>query len=90
MTARHRGLLAATPTAPSRPPPGRPGLQDRARYYAVVYLNQMVLSHRQPPGQKQGESWAAATAKSSCCLPMSYLQQKMRSALCGAWHTVQQ
>jgi hypothetical protein len=26
----------------------RPGLQDRARYYAVVYLNQMVLNHKQP------------------------------------------
>lgn len=24
----------------------RPGLTDRARYYAVVYLNQMVLSHK--------------------------------------------
>lgn len=26
----------------------RPGLQERARYYAVVYLNQMVLNHKQP------------------------------------------
>ncbi len=25
----------------------RPGLQERARYYAVVYLNQMVLNHKQ-------------------------------------------
>ncbi|EFN54473.1 hypothetical protein CHLNCDRAFT_52919 [Chlorella variabilis] len=44
----------------------RPGLQDRARYYAVVYLNQMVLSHKQQqqqqqqqqPGQGQGGSLA--------------------------------
>eukprot|EP00889_Picochlorum_renovo_P007097 jgi/Picre1/34127/NNA_001602.t1 len=27
----------------------RPGLQDRARYYAVVYLNQIVLSNRDKP-----------------------------------------
>lgn len=32
----------------------RPGLADRARYYCVVYLNQMVLSHR----ESQGESMA--------------------------------
>ena len=31
----------------------RPGLQDRARYYAVVYLNQMVLSHKQQQQQQQ-------------------------------------
>jgi ribosome biogenesis protein MAK21 len=29
----------------------RPGLKDRARYYAVVYLNQIVLSNRDAPGQ---------------------------------------
>ena len=29
----------------------RPGLSDRARYYAVVYLNQMVLSHREGQGE---------------------------------------
>ena len=29
-------------------PARRPGLQERARYYAVVYLNQMVLNHKQP------------------------------------------
>mmetsp|Transcript_8714 Transcript_8714/g.18540 ORF Transcript_8714/g.18540 Transcript_8714/m.18540 type:complete len:1163 (-) Transcript_8714:938-4426(-) len=28
----------------------RPGLQDRARYYAVVFLNQMVLSHKESEG----------------------------------------
>ena len=27
----------------------RPGLKDRARYYAVVYLNQIVLSGKDPP-----------------------------------------
>ena len=28
----------------------RPGLQERARYYAVVFLNQMVLSHKASEG----------------------------------------
>lgn len=32
----------------SLPSACRPGLQERARYYAVVYLNQMVLNHKQP------------------------------------------
>jgi ribosome biogenesis protein MAK21 len=27
----------------------RPGLKDRARYYAVIYLNQIVLSSKDPP-----------------------------------------
>ena len=27
----------------------RPGLQERARYYAIVFLNQLVLSHRVSP-----------------------------------------
>lgn len=27
----------------------RPGLKDRARYYAVIYLNQIVLSAKDPP-----------------------------------------
>ena len=27
----------------------RPGLQDRARYYAIVFLNQMVLTHKDAP-----------------------------------------
>jgi len=29
----------------------RPGLKDRARYYAVVYLNQIVLEKRDAPGR---------------------------------------
>ena len=28
----------------------RPGLQERARYYAIVFLNQMVLSHKVSEG----------------------------------------
>ncbi|KAL4421400.1 hypothetical protein ABPG75_010691 [Micractinium tetrahymenae] len=36
----------------------RPGLQDRARYYAVVYLNQMVLSHKQAAQAAPGGSLA--------------------------------
>ena len=28
----------------------RPGLQARARYYGVIFLNQMVLSHRPEQG----------------------------------------
>ena len=34
--------------------PCRPGLQERARYYAVVYLNQMVLTHKPPAQQQKG------------------------------------
>ena len=28
----------------------RPGLKDRAQYYAVIFLNQMVLSHKDLEG----------------------------------------
>ena len=28
----------------------RPGLKDRAQYYAVIFLNQMVLSHKDSEG----------------------------------------
>lgn len=28
----------------------RPGLQERARYYAVIFLNQLVLSHQESHG----------------------------------------
>ncbi|KAI3423892.1 hypothetical protein D9Q98_009726 [Chlorella vulgaris] len=38
----------------------RPGLQERARYYCVVYLNQMVLSHRQ---QQQGKAGQGSLAR---------------------------
>ena len=57
------------PTPPHLPRPAlirqverfvfRPGLSDRARYYAVVYLNQMVLSHREGQGEA-GRAGAAA------------------------------
>ena len=33
--------------------PRRPGLQERARYYSVVYLNQMVLTHKPAAAQQQ-------------------------------------
>ncbi|KAI7841479.1 hypothetical protein COHA_004873 [Chlorella ohadii] len=36
----------------------RPGLQERARYYAVVYLNQMVLNHKQQAQAAAGGSLA--------------------------------
>ena len=32
----------------------RPGLQERARYYCAVFLNQLVLSHN--PAQGDGKS----------------------------------
>lgn len=28
----------------------RPGLTDRARYYSVVFMNQLVLSHKESEG----------------------------------------
>ena len=34
----------------------RQGLQERARYYGVVFLNQMVLSHRTDQGAASGLS----------------------------------
>ena len=36
-------------------PSCRPRLQERARYYAVVYLTQMVLHHKQGMQAGQGE-----------------------------------
>ena len=36
----------------------RQGLQERARYYGVIFLNQMVLSHRPDQGE----------ARSHCCM----------------------
>ena len=41
----------------------RQGLQERARYYGVVFLNQMVLSHR----TEQGEAWASVALCICCC-----------------------
>lgn len=32
----------------------RPGLKDRAQYYAVIFLNQMVLSHKDSEGVLPG------------------------------------
>lgn len=39
----------------------RQGLQERARYYGVIFLNQMVLSHHESQGQ------------ASCLLPVTCL-----------------
>lgn len=38
----------------------RPGLQERARYYAVIFLNQLVLSHQESHGAPSTLSHAHA------------------------------
>ncbi len=39
----------------------RPGLQDRARYYCIVFLNQMVLSHKV-------RQWIVVRWRLGCCV----------------------
>lgn len=43
----------------------RPGLQERARYYAVVYLNQILLSHKQVAQPTAGEHHAPLLVSAS-------------------------
>lgn len=47
----------------------RPGLSDRARYYAIVYLNQMVLTHKDAapavPGSTAGTTGGAVQSSRS-------------------------
>ena len=70
------------PASPRHPraPACRPGLQDRARYYAVVYLNQMVLSHKQP-ATPQGALWHGALC---CLLPQGCTACGLSGELLGA------
>lgn len=61
--SRRRCPPACSPCVPACPPGCRPGLQDRARYYAVVFLNQLVLSHRQAAqptaGKRASRAWGS-------------------------------
>ena len=49
----------------------RPGLKDRAQYYAVIFLNQMVLSHKDSEGAlPRGCCWPSRmTGSVKPCLP---------------------
>lgn len=41
----------------------RPGLQERARYYAVVFLNQLQLSHHPTHGAYQSPPAACCSVR---------------------------
>ena len=47
----------------------RPGLQERARYYGVIFLNQMPLSHSPAQGTQgtQGLHWYQKTMSLARC-----------------------
>ena len=47
----------------------RPGLQERARYYAVVFLNQLQLSHHPTHGAHPPPP--ACPCAASCLAPVS-------------------
>ena len=86
-----RGFCRSLSLSPVCVPPlvGRPGLQERARYYAVVYLNQMVLNHKQglQAGQsKLGLQFSMPQSKrpsALTCLPVSHVYVSQPSGPCA-------
>jgi len=63
----------------------RPGLAERARYYAVVFLNQMPLSHSPAHGAARRSSrTGSAAAFSGAWLHQAGLRG-LRLSACGAW-----
>eukprot|EP00887_Chlorella_sp_A99_P005084 scaffold25.g5084.t1 len=54
----------------------RPNLADRARYYAVVYLNQMLLDHRPARGAAEGAIGVAAAVTAVGGAPASHLSDQ--------------
>lgn len=50
----------------------RQGLQERARYYGVIFLNQMVLSHHESQGQPSCLLPSAHCLLPFTCLPSVY------------------
>ena len=54
----------------------RQGLQERARYYGVIFLNQMVLNHRPDQGEARSFCCMANNNNNKACQP--------RLGVCGS------
>ena len=48
----------------------RPGLQERARYYGVIFLNQMPLSHNPAQGTRHSSVLMPRCPRLGCALPV--------------------
>jgi hypothetical protein len=62
----------------------RPGLAERARYYAVVFLNQMPLSHAPSQGLRAARSPPAhGTCKGFLCCGCVQRAPACQARICG-------